>query len=94
MTDAYVHVEVEPGETARVTAALRDLDPVTVAHVVTGEFDVIAQLDLDDPDVETHDWLQTEIDEDGRDGAVAAAGERIGAVDGVAATTTSMAFEP
>jgi DNA-binding Lrp family transcriptional regulator len=93
-TDAYVHVQAAPGETSGVAAAIRDLEAVTAAHVVTGEFDVIARLDLDDPDVETHDWLQTEIDEDGRDGEELAAVESVRAVDGVTSATVNMAFEP
>lgn len=94
MTDAYVHVEAEPGETAGVAGALRDHEAVVAAHVVTGEYDVIARLDLDDPDVETIDWLQREIDDEGRDGAVETIVEELGAVEGVAGTTTSMAFSP
>lgn len=94
MTDAYVHVEAEPGETSRVAAALDCLEFVSAVHVVTGEFDVIARLDLDDPGVETHDWLQTEIEEGSREGVVAAAKAELGAVEGVAAASTSLAFEP
>lgn len=50
MTDAYVNVIVDAGAVSNAAAEIQALDAVTAVHVVTGEYDIIAQLDLDDPD--------------------------------------------
>ena len=50
MTSAYVHVLVDAGAASRAAAEIADIDAVSQAHLVTGEYDVIAQLDLDDAD--------------------------------------------
>lgn len=50
MTDAYVNVLVDPGAVTAAANEIDDLDAVSVVHVVTGEYDVVAQLELDDPD--------------------------------------------
>jgi len=47
MTDAYVHIAVDAGAVSGVARQVADLEAVAAAHTVTGEFDVIAQLDLD-----------------------------------------------
>lgn len=47
MTDAFVHIDVEAGDVSGVVREAADLDAVSAAHTVTGEFDVIAQLDLE-----------------------------------------------
>jgi anthranilate phosphoribosyltransferase len=49
MTDAYVNVIVDPGAVSQAAADVAALDEVSTVHVVTGDFDVIAQLELDDP---------------------------------------------
>ena len=49
MTDAYVNVLVDPGAVRRAAADIADLDEVGTVHVVTGDYDVVAQLELDDP---------------------------------------------
>lgn len=46
MTDAYVHVIVEPGAVSNAVEEISALEVVDAAHTVTGEFDVIAQLEL------------------------------------------------
>lgn len=49
MTDAYVNAIVEPGAVSRAANHIADIEAVDTVHVVTGEYDVIAQLELDDP---------------------------------------------
>lgn len=50
MTDAYVHVTVDAGSVSDAARQIAEVDAVSDVHVVTGEFDVIAQVDLEDPD--------------------------------------------
>lgn len=49
MTDAYVNIIADAGAVSEAAAAIQDVDEVHAVHVVTGEYDIIAQLDLDDP---------------------------------------------
>lgn len=49
MTDAYVHAIVDAGAVSEAARRIAGVDAVSDVHVVTGEFDVIAQVDLDDP---------------------------------------------
>lgn len=46
MTDAYVHVVVDAGAASEAARRIDDLDAVSETHLVTGEHDVVAQLDL------------------------------------------------
>jgi anthranilate phosphoribosyltransferase len=48
MTDAFVHVVVDPGAVYRTAAAIDDIDQVGSVHLVTGDHDLVVQLDLDD----------------------------------------------
>lgn len=48
MTDAYVNVMVDAGAVSQAAEEIRAIDAVTTAHVVTGEYDIIAQLELED----------------------------------------------
>lgn len=50
MTDAYVNVVVAAGTASEAARRIDALDSVNAAHLVTGEYDVVAQLDLDDTD--------------------------------------------
>lgn len=50
MTDAYVNILVDAGAVSAAANEIADIDAVSTVHVVTGEYDVIAQLELDDPD--------------------------------------------
>ncbi len=50
MTDAYVNVMVDPGAVSQAAGDIADLDSVDTVHVVTGDYDIIAQIVLDDPD--------------------------------------------
>lgn len=50
MTDAYVHILVDAGAVTPAANEIADLDAVETLHVVTGDYDIIAQLDLADPD--------------------------------------------
>ncbi|WP_458204878.1 Lrp/AsnC family transcriptional regulator [Haladaptatus sp. NG-SE-30] len=50
MTDAFVHIRAEPSSVMHAAREVAEIEEVTSAHIVTGEYDVIAQLDLDDPD--------------------------------------------
>ena len=50
MTDAYVHVTAESGSVRHAAREVGEIDAVSAAHVVTGEYDLIARLDLDDPE--------------------------------------------
>lgn len=60
MTDAYVHIYVDAGAVRQAAEAIAELDSVRTVHIVTGQFDVIAQLELDDPD-RLPDVVATEI---------------------------------
>ncbi|MFB6160279.1 MAG: Lrp/AsnC family transcriptional regulator [Haloferacaceae archaeon] len=48
MTDAFVHVVVDPGAVHRAATAIDDIDQVGSVHLVTGDHDLVVQLDLDD----------------------------------------------
>lgn len=48
MTDAYVHVLAEAGAVSPAAREIADIDAVETVHVVTGDYDVIAQVTLDD----------------------------------------------
>jgi anthranilate phosphoribosyltransferase len=50
MTDAYVNVLVDPGAVSQAATDIQELDEVDAVHLVTGEYDLVAQLELDDPD--------------------------------------------
>ena len=50
MTDAYVHVMVEPGAVNEAARALQGSDAVEAVHLVTGEADLIVRLSLDSKD--------------------------------------------
>lgn len=50
MTDAYVNILVDAGAVSETASEIADVPGVTAVHVVTGEHDIIAQVDLDDPD--------------------------------------------
>jgi anthranilate phosphoribosyltransferase len=50
MTDAYVNIVTNAGAASEAADAVADIDAVDTVHVVTGEHDIVAQLDLDDPD--------------------------------------------
>ncbi len=55
MTDAFVNVVVQPGAVSSAAREIGRLDAVEQVHVVTGDHDVVAQLELTDgeklPDV-------------------------------------------
>lgn len=48
MTDAYVNIYVDAGAVSNAASAIEAIDEVTDVHVVTGEYDIIAQLSLED----------------------------------------------
>ena len=50
MTDAYVHVMVEPGAVADAAEAIAGSDSVEQVHLVTGDHDLVVRLDLDSKD--------------------------------------------
>lgn len=47
MTDAYVNIIVDPGAVSAVASELQSIDAVSDVHVVTGDHDIVAQLELD-----------------------------------------------
>ena len=49
MTDAYVNVIADAGAVSAAAAAIAEVDQVDTVHLVTGESDIVAQLELDDP---------------------------------------------
>lgn len=55
MTDAFVHVHVDQGIAREAADEITTLDSVAAAHLVTGDYDIVAQLELEDtgeiPDV-------------------------------------------
>jgi anthranilate phosphoribosyltransferase len=60
MTDAFVHVHVDQGVARQAAKEITALDSVSAAHLVTGDYDIVAQLDLDDTD-EIPDAVASEI---------------------------------
>jgi len=50
MTDAYVHVIVEPSAISRAAEAIDEAESVEQVHLVTGEHDLVARLELDTKD--------------------------------------------
>ncbi|WP_435175756.1 Lrp/AsnC ligand binding domain-containing protein [Halorussus sp. AFM4] len=48
MVHAFIMVETAAGRSGDVLEAIRGLDRITEAHVVAGEFDVIAEADADE----------------------------------------------
>lgn len=50
MTDAYVHVMVDPGAVSEAAMAIQRSDAVEAVHLVTGEADLIVRLDLESKD--------------------------------------------
>ncbi|UPW00970.1 Lrp/AsnC ligand binding domain-containing protein [Halorussus gelatinilyticus] len=47
MVTAYVMVKANTGEADRLKSAILDLDGVVDAHIVAGDVDIIAKLDVD-----------------------------------------------
>lgn len=47
MTDAYVNAIVSAGAVSPAAREIADIDAVSDVHVVTGEYDVVAQVDLE-----------------------------------------------
>ncbi|MFB6167521.1 MAG: Lrp/AsnC family transcriptional regulator [Haloferacaceae archaeon] len=60
MTDAFVHVHVDQGVAREAANEIATLDSVSAAHLVTGDYDIIVQIDLDDTD-EIPDVVAREI---------------------------------
>ncbi|UPV74937.1 Lrp/AsnC ligand binding domain-containing protein [Halorussus limi] len=54
MVHAFIMVKTAAGRSEDVLAAVRELDRISEAHVVAGEFDVIVEADAD----EVYDVLQ------------------------------------
>lgn len=47
MVDAYVHIITETGEVSSVAEEIKNIDEIEDMHVVTGDYDIIAQLNLE-----------------------------------------------
>jgi anthranilate phosphoribosyltransferase len=54
MTDAFVNVTVQPGAVSAAAREIADLDAVGEVHVVTGDYDILAQLELGDKEEIPH----------------------------------------
>lgn len=50
MTDAYVNILVDAGAVSQAASDIASIAAVSTVHVVTGDFDIVAQVDLDDLD--------------------------------------------
>lgn len=50
MTDAYVHVMVEPGAVNQAAQAIAESDSVEAVQLITGEADLMVRLTLDSKD--------------------------------------------
>ena len=50
MTDAYVHVVVETTAMQQAATEIADAPPVEQVRMVTGEYDLVAQLDVESKD--------------------------------------------
>lgn len=55
MVDAFVMVKTGAGRSESVVSAIRELEGVSEAHVVAGEYDVIVEVDVP----EVYDVLKT-----------------------------------
>lgn len=55
MVHAVIMVKTDAGQSEDTVVAVRDVGNVTEAHVVAGEFDIIAEVDAD----EVYDVLHT-----------------------------------
>ena len=55
MVDAFVMVKTGAGRSEEVVAAIRDIDGVSEAHVVAGEFDIMTEVTAE----EVYDVLRT-----------------------------------
>ena len=65
MVHAFIMVKTAAGRSEDVLTAVRELDGISEAHVVAGEFDVIVEAEAD----EVYDVLQTASSEiSGMDG--------------------------
>lgn len=53
MPDAFVHVIVEPGAVTRAAERIGEMEAISAVHLVTGEYDLIVQVDLDGSDLPT-----------------------------------------
>jgi DNA-binding Lrp family transcriptional regulator len=49
MVTAYVMVKANTGEADRLKNAIMDIDGITDAHIVAGDVDIIAKLDVETP---------------------------------------------
>lgn len=92
MTDVYVLVDTEPGETALVAGEIAAVEDVSEANVVTGRHDLIAEVDTGGLSPDTIDRLQDEIGAEGHPPIDALAA--IDAIDGVADAEAAVAFSP
>lgn len=50
MTDAYVSILIDPGAISAAASEIADIDAVEAVHLVTGEYDVIARIELESSD--------------------------------------------
>lgn len=48
MTDAYVNIVVDAGAVSAAADTIAGIEEVDTVHMVTGEFDIVAQVTLDD----------------------------------------------
>lgn len=55
MVHAFIMVKTAAGKSEGLLGAIRDIDSVTDAHIVAGNYDVIAEVDVP----EVYDVLQT-----------------------------------
>ena len=94
MPDAYACFEATAGDLAALVREVRDLDHVAAVFVVTGEYDAVAHLELDDPPVDTIDILHRELDVPPRDGLPERVVESVEGVAGVERVDLTLAFEP
>jgi DNA-binding Lrp family transcriptional regulator len=59
MVHAFVMVKTDVAASESLLGMIRDLDPVTEAHIVAGEYDLIVELSVD----EVYNVLQTTASE-------------------------------
>lgn len=50
MTDAYVNIVVDAGAVPAAAENIAAIDAVDTVHLVTGEHDIVAQIDIDGDD--------------------------------------------
>lgn len=50
MTDAYIRILIDPGAVSAAAGEIANIEAVDTVHLITGEYDAIAQVELESSD--------------------------------------------